>query len=84
MADLRAIMKKKRRESRVISACLLWGKKKKKNTREVPSMFLGVWIKINSALWTHENSILPTCLGLKLEIPGTDKSGTSVRARSLN
>ena len=27
-ADLRAIMKKKRRESRVISACLLWGKKK--------------------------------------------------------
>ena len=39
MADLRAIMKKKRRESRVISACLLWGKKKKKykgSTQHVP------------------------------------------------
>lgn len=46
---------------------------------EISTMFLGVWVKINRALWRHENGILSTCLSLKLELPETHKSGTSVR-----
>lgn len=61
--------KRKRRERAVSSVPAFRGKKK--NTREVPSMFLGVWIKINKVhCECMKNSILQTWLGLKLEILG--------------